>query len=39
MIPEARVQSVFFNAMGSATIRMEARPGASPLDFNQLFLD
>jgi uncharacterized iron-regulated membrane protein len=39
LVPEARAQSVFFNAMGSATIRMEARPGASPLDFNQLFLD
>jgi uncharacterized iron-regulated membrane protein len=39
LVPEARAQSVFFNGMGSATIRMEARPGASPLDFNQLFLD
>jgi uncharacterized iron-regulated membrane protein len=38
LVPEAQVQSVFFNGMGSATIRMEARPGASPLDFNQLFL-
>ncbi|BBU63705.1 hypothetical protein MSC49_36400 [Methylosinus sp. C49] len=39
LVPEAQVQSVFFNGMGSATVRMEARPGASPLDFNQLFLD
>ncbi|HEY8066125.1 MAG TPA: PepSY-associated TM helix domain-containing protein [Methylosinus sp.] len=39
LVPEARARSVFFNAMGSATIRMEARPGAPPPDFNQLFLD
>ncbi|WP_018268041.1 PepSY-associated TM helix domain-containing protein [Methylosinus sp. LW4] len=38
LVPEARVQSVFFNGMGSATIRIEARPGAPPLEFDQLFL-
>lgn len=39
LVPEARATSVDLSVDGTATIRMEARPGAPALNFNRLLLD
>lgn len=39
LVAQARANSVNLEFDGAAIIRMEARPGAPALDFNQIFLD